>query len=165
MPISAREYWEDYLREKIRSNLERDTLRNETAVAQHLLANGDALHPFYEAIHPSHYGGVCWEILLQRVLQVCPSDRSRPVFRSASMDEMIGVIHSSVSDLLCGLLVTIEHSQGEWIGAIPCDFEMPNEALAALINVLLELPADAKIDAKYVTIQRNKYRAAIPQPC
>lgn len=50
-PATAREYFEDHLREQIRYNIERDILPSENTVARRLLDRGGELIEVYEELH------------------------------------------------------------------------------------------------------------------
>jgi hypothetical protein len=67
----------------------------------------------------------------------------------------------SKADSLRALLASIEDHRGDWLGAIPRHFEFSSAALATLLNVLLELPADDLVSDDYVKNQRHRYRAAL----
>jgi hypothetical protein len=63
----------------------------------------------------------------------------------------------SRADSLRALLAAIEMRRGEYAGAIPHSFEFSNAALADLINVLFELPADDLVNDDYVKTQRHRF--------
>jgi hypothetical protein len=67
--VNARDLCEKYLQQDIQRNAEKGILPTETAVARRMLARGDDLEGFYEAIYPMlNHDGITWKNLLTVVL-------------------------------------------------------------------------------------------------
>lgn len=54
------------------------------------------------------------------------------------------------------LLTSIEDHRGDRLGGIPTSFEFSNAALADLVNVLFELPAEDLVSDEYVKTERHR---------
>lgn len=69
----------------------------------------------------------------------------------------------SKADFIRALRESIDENRGGWPGAIPKSFGPSNEAMATLVNVLLDLPPDEIVDATYVKNlhQRDKDKKSL----
>jgi hypothetical protein len=63
---------------------------------------------------------------------------------------------ASKADFLRALLSAIDENRGDWLGAFPIKFRLSDEAMATLVNVLLELSPKELIDAIYVKNVRHR---------
>ena len=68
-PTFAREFFEDYLREQIRYNIEHNILPSENAVAGRMLSRGDELTQAYDEIHTKlRYDTIAMKVFANCVL-------------------------------------------------------------------------------------------------
>lgn len=64
----------------------------------------------------------------------------------------------SRSDFVMALFAAIDESRGDYAGSIPKDFQISDNAMATLVNILLELPPEEMVDAPYVKRRRQRAR-------
>jgi hypothetical protein len=62
----------------------------------------------------------------------------------------------SKADFIRALRESIDENRGDWRGSIPKSFRLSDDAMAALANVLLDLPAEEVVDATYVKNLRHR---------
>jgi len=70
----------------------------------------------------------------------------------------------SKADSVRALLASIEDNRGDWEGGIPRSFEFSNAALADLVNVLFELPAEGLVSDEYMKIERHRRKGGARRP-
>lgn len=63
---------------------------------------------------------------------------------------------ASKADFLRALLSAIDENRGDWLGAFPVKFRPSDEAMATVVNVLLELPLEELISGTYVKNLRHR---------
>jgi len=63
---------------------------------------------------------------------------------------------ASKADFLRALLSAIDEIRGDWLGAFPARFRPSDEAMATVVNVLLELPPNEVIDGTSVKNVRHR---------
>lgn len=63
---------------------------------------------------------------------------------------------ASKADFIRALRESIDENRGDWLGAIPKMFGPSNDAMATLVNVLLDLPPEEMVDATYVKNLRHR---------
>lgn len=115
---TARRVCEDHLQAQIRYNRERKILPNEIAVAERMLANGDALQRFYKEVYPAlNHDGITWKHALHCALYVgtfwTPEDiAERRAGRKEleRLNEEISRQASTLADLLDRRTELYEHS-------------------------------------------------------
>lgn len=56
----------------------------------------------------------------------------------------------SKADFVRALRESIDEIRGDWLGGVPEAFVLSNDAMATLVNVLLDLPPDELVDGTYV---------------
>lgn len=62
----------------------------------------------------------------------------------------------SKADFIRALRESIDENRGNWLGAIPRKFGPSNEAMATLVNVLLDLRTDEMVDGTYLKNLRHR---------
>ena len=63
---------------------------------------------------------------------------------------------ASKADTIRALRESIDENRGSWWGSIPKNFRLPDNAMAQIANVLLELAPEDMIDANYIKSLRHR---------
>ncbi len=83
-----------------------------------------------------------------RRAEVTPND---PVTAAATQSQ-----RPSKADFIRGLLNQIEENTADYFGRIPTTFSVSNDAVATIVNVMLQLPATELADANSVKVIRHR---------
>lgn len=95
---------EEYLRGKIRWNTDHHCSPRESAVAQRMLANGDALERFYAEIYPAlNRDGIAWKHAIDASLYAATYWRSQDIAKCRAGREELEELRAQISRQAAGL--------------------------------------------------------------